>query len=254
VGRFPPLIPLLAAHPVGTYLGRWPHMAESVTLCGFPGSSEFEREDHRPMSRSDRLLGGFLLAGMLLYGTACGAATGEAAGQKDDADEKDSTIAARVGDRAITIDELDQAAMKSNMKAYQDLYTARRAALDQMIADILVEKEAAAKGVPVEKLFEEHLNDSKAAVTDDDVKKFYEENRARLGGRTLEQLEPQIRQFLQGQKINEARNAFIDGLKKKAGVTIAIEAPRAPVIIAANDPFKGPEDAPITIVEFSDFQ
>ncbi len=144
--------------------------------------------------------------------------------------------------------------MKTNMQAYQSLYTARRAALDRMITDILVEQEAAEQGLAVEKLYEQHLNAANTAVTEEDVKKYYDDNSARMGARTLEQLQAQIRQYLQGQKINAARTAFVDGLKKKAGVTIALEAPRAPVIIAANDPFKGPEDAPITIVEFSDFQ
>ncbi len=205
------------------------------------------------MSRSDRLLGGFLLAGVLLCGTACGAASGEAA-QKDETGGGNSAIAAQVGDRKITVEEIDEAAMKTNMQAYQSLYTARRAALDRMITDILVEQEAAEQGLAVEKLYEQHLNAANTAVTEEDVKKYYDDNSARMGARTLEQLQAQIRQYLQGQKINAARTAFVDGLKKKAGVTIALEAPRAPVVIAANDPFKGPEDAPITIVEFSDFQ
>ncbi|MCZ6696807.1 MAG: hypothetical protein O7A63_09750 [Acidobacteria bacterium] len=205
------------------------------------------------MSRSDRLLGGFLLAGVLLCGTACGAASGEAA-SKDDTGGGNSAIAAQVGDRKITVEEIDEAAMKTNMQAYQSLYTARRAALDRMITDILVEQEAAEQGLAVEKLYEQHLNAANTAVTEEDVKKYYDDNSARLGGKTLELVQAQIRQYLQGQKINAARTAFVDGLKKKAGVTIALEAPRAPVVIAANDPFKGPEDAPITIVEFSDFQ
>jgi len=206
------------------------------------------------MSKPDRLLGGFLLAGVLMCGAACGATSGEAAKKKDDADKGNSAVVARVGDRTITVEEVDEAAMKTNMQAYQGLYAARRAALDLMISDILAEKEAAEKGLSVEKLFEDHLNASNAAVTDEDVKKFFDENSARLGGKTLEQMDPQIRQFLQGQKINEARTAFVDGLKKKAGVTINLEAPRASVVIAANDPSRGPEDATITIVEFSDFQ
>ena len=205
------------------------------------------------MSKPGRLLGGFLIAGVLMCGTACGAASGEAAKRKD-AGAGNSAIVARVGDRTITVDEVDEAAMKTNMQAYQGLYTARRAALEKMISDILVEKEAAEQGLPVEKLFENHLNASNAAVTDDEIKKWFDENTARLGGRNLEQMRPQIRQFLQGQKINEARTAFIDGLKKKTGVTIDLDAPRAPVAIAANDPSRGPEDATITIVEFSDFQ
>ena len=42
---------------------------------------------------------------------------------------------------------------------------------------------------------------------------------------------------------------FLDRLKSKANVSIALDAPRIDVIIAANDPAMGPADAPVTIVE-----
>ena len=47
---------------------------------------------------------------------------------------------------------------------------------------------------------------------------------------------------------------FVANLKKEAGIEIYLDPPRSDVKIAANDPKKGPEGAPITLVEFSDFQ
>jgi protein-disulfide isomerase len=46
--------------------------------------------------------------------------------------------------------------------------------------------------------------------------------------------------------------AFIDRLKKELNVKVALKAPRHEV--AAEGPSKGPATAPITIVEFSDFE
>ena len=43
-------------------------------------------------------------------------------------------------------------------------------------------------------------------------------------------------------------------LKKTAEVKIALDAPRAKVVVAANDPVQGPADAKVSIVIYSEFQ
>jgi protein-disulfide isomerase len=53
--------------------------------------------------------------------------------------------------------------------------------------------------------------------------------------------------------MDAARERFIDTLKAKTPVTITLEAPRLEVA-AAGRPAKGPADAPIEMIEFSDFQ
>ncbi len=208
------------------------------------------------MSSKKRSLIGFALVSALLLGVACGAASQDASKKKSGGKEgaAGGGVAARVGDRTITLAEVDEKAMTANINAYQALYDARRAALDQIISDLLLEREAAEKGVTKEKLLEEALNTESLAVTDAEVESFFNENQGMMGGRTLDQLRGQIHQYLANQKVGEARQAFFDVLKKKAGVKIALDPPRAPVQIAANDPVKGPADARITIVEFSDFQ
>ncbi len=63
-----------------------------------------------------------------------------------------------------------------------------------------------------------------------------------------------IRQFLQRQRDHSIRGLFIEALKRRSNVKIALEPPRVDVQIAQNDPAKGPASAPVTIVEYVDFQ
>jgi hypothetical protein len=75
-----------------------------------------------------------------------------------------------------------------------------------------------------------------------------------MGGRPLEEMKPQIVGHLSGQRGSQVMQSYVADLKKKAGVRILLAPPRSDVKIAANDPRKGPDGAPITLIEFSDFQ
>jgi protein-disulfide isomerase len=99
---------------------------------------------------------------------------------------------------------------------------------------------------------EQLLADIKPAeVNDAAVDAFYEENKARIP-QPKEQVAPQIRQYLQQRGQFEAREKFFKGLESKYKVDMKLEPLRAEV--AATGPAKGPAQAPVTIVEFSDFQ
>jgi protein-disulfide isomerase len=54
-------------------------------------------------------------------------------------------------------------------------------------------------------------------------------------------------------KRQEVRAAYLTELREGSEVTILLKAPRIPVEVGES-PQRGPSDAPITIVEFSDFQ
>jgi len=163
-------------------------------------------------------------------------------------------VAGQVGDKKITLDEVDAKARRADAAVYQSLYDVRRKALDAMIENQLLEIEAAARKISVEELVKQEIDQKIVPVSEEDVEKWYNENKIRVGGRTLDSIRVQIRQYLAMQRTDEARSAFFDGLKKKTAVKIVLEPPRVEMVIAANDPYKGPKDAPVTIVEYSDFQ
>jgi hypothetical protein len=182
--------------------------------------------------------------------TACSQAASESKGQSAPAD---ATVVAQVGESKITQQELDTAVKIRNAKAYQAFYDARRAVLEELIRTQLVTTETEALGITEEELFAEATKDV-PPVTDAEVESFFNSNQARMGNRTLEQMQPQILTHLENTGKQGAVIETIDALKEKYGVRLLLEPPRMPIEIAANDPTQGPEDAPIVLVEFSDFQ
>ncbi len=169
-------------------------------------------------------------------------------------DSVDTQIVGQVGSSPITLEEVDEVAIAAGIRPFQALYEIRKTALDSVIADRLFEQAAASRGTTKEELFETEVIRKAQPVTESDVSTFYQQNRSRMGSRPLAEIEGQIRQILEGQKTFEARERFIEQLKKEIAVISSLQPPRAPVKVAANDPSWGPADAKVTIIEFSDFQ
>ena len=179
-------------------------------------------------------------------------AVGCAASQAD-GNNGDDSVAAKIGDVVITNAELDQEVKTRDSKAFQAYYDAKKRVLDQLINQRLIDAELAARGID-ESALRTELMTGIPQVTEAEVQAFYTQNQAQMGGRTLEQVGQQVQQHLANQRRAGAMNDFLAGLKKKSNVQIMLSPPRTEVKIAANDPKKGAEGAPITLVEFSDFQ
>ena len=159
---------------------------------------------------------------------------------------------ARVNGKAITEADVRKGAAdqfsqleKQYQKQQRDLLEGQ---LDQIIQDRLLDAEAAAKGVTKEQL----LADIKPApVTDADVDSFYDQNKAQIP-RPKEEVAGQIKQYLEQQRQGETRQKYFDDLRARYKVEYLMEPDR--IEVAATGPAVGPATAPVTIVEFSDFQ
>jgi len=151
------------------------------------------------------------------------------------------------------LDQIEAQLAQCERQAEASRYQALDAALQGMLRERMVAAEAAAAGQTPEEYLAAELESQVGEVTDADVEAFFAENQARIPpGRTQEELAPQIRQFLAQQKRTEAEQAFYSNLEAKHQVRSTLEPPRTEV--AATGPAKGPESAPVTIVEFSDFE
>ncbi|HVR97527.1 MAG TPA: thioredoxin domain-containing protein [Thermoanaerobaculia bacterium] len=190
-----------------------------------------------------------LLSGALVFALALGAGLPACSAAEKKTDEP---ALARVNGKTITEADLKQTASSQFAQLERQYQQQRRelieGALEQAINDRLVEAEAAARKVTKEQLLAEV---KPAEVTDADVDSFYEQNKAQIP-RPKEQVAAQIKQYLQGQRQAEAEQSFYKTLEAKYKVEHLIEPDR--VQVAANGPAQGPANAPITIVEFSDFQ
>ena len=128
----------------------------------------------------------------------------------------------------------------------------KRRALENLIDQKLAEKEAAAKKTTKEKLLETEVDSKVSDPTSEEIEAFYVAQKGRIN-RPLDEVRPQIAQVLKRNKIQEARQKFFKELRGKSEVEVFLRAPRTDV---GFDPtrVRGDSNAPVTIVEFSDFQ
>lgn len=89
------------------------------------------------------------------------------------------------------------------------------------------------------------------AIAETEAKAFYDARKDDIG-QPYEAVAAQIRQHLQSTADEKANRQYLDTLRTKYAVTVSLEPLREPV--DASGPQRGPPDAPVTIVEFSDFQ
>ena len=162
-------------------------------------------------------------------------------------------VVATVGDKKITRAQLEDEIRAKLIELDNQRYDALREGLDGMIAQELLKREATARGTTPEALTADEIDKKAPDPSDADIQKVYDENKAQLGGQTLEQIKPRIVQYLKGQKQDERRTAFIAELKKKYPTTVALKPPVVDVA-AAGRPERGPKNASVTIIEFSDYQ
>lgn len=192
---------------------------------------------------------------------ACAAATGDSAKEASKADKKTATAAALsptsavavIGDKTITLQDVDSQAASALVKVRQDEYEARRQALEGLVNEEVAAKEALAKKVSKEDLIKKEVADKVADPPQSDIDTFYEQNKTRFGAQTKEQIAPQIALMLKGQKMQDAQKAYYKSLRQKYGVKTMLEPPRTMVAVD-DDASRGPAKAPVTIVEFSDYQ
>ena len=134
----------------------------------------------------------------------------------------------------------------------QQAYQARLEGLENFIAQRIVEKEAAKRGITGPELLRKEIDDKIADPSYEEIEEFYRKQKSRIN-KPLDEIREQISAFLKNQRLTEARNEFVEGLKKDSKVRLLLTPPRVPVAVG-NSPRRGPADTPVTIVEFSDFQ
>jgi hypothetical protein len=155
-----------------------------------------------------------------------------------------SEVVAEVGGRKITLAEVDQKWQEfdagEKARVTQMLYQNRRNILEQVIGDALIEEAAKASGLTAEAYVSQESARRATAVTEADIKQFFDQNQDRAQGRTLDQLRPMIKEFLDSQRKLQTRAQIVDDLKKKSGgVRVMLDPPRQSVEVAAAYPVRG---------------
>lgn len=125
-------------------------------------------------------------------------------------------------------------------------------AIDTVMKARVLSTEAAKRKISVEELLAIEVDSAAPPPADDAIVEFYAANKASLQG-TLADHVAGIRSYLRNQQRESVLDTFVKKLKKDYGAASYLE-PQRIAIVADGRPSKGPDDAPVTIVEFSDFE
>ena len=194
---------------------------------------------------------------LLLFGAFI--TSGLAQGEQD----SKADIVAEVRGVAITQDDLQSAAaeeleaLEIQSLQFQGQQEGERHRilenqLKAMLAEKLVALEATEQGLSTEELLEREVRSKFEEPTQEEVERFYLANQQQMQGPRVQML-PVIRRHLADLSREEKYQAYVDQLSTKYAVTNYLKPLRLDIATTGH-PSHGPADAPVTIVEFSDFE
>lgn len=233
-------------------------MTQSALLTQAPRDSRIA-VSHGRLS----ICGSVLLAALTSFavGLADGQASPSAAQTGAPVDE--TAVVGMIGNRRVTEgeviaqakdqfqqgqDELDREVRQLQVNYEQARHDMLQQQLDKLLDRRALEMAAKARHLSPDAVL---ANAKVPLVTDAEVRAFYDANRARTT-LTFEQLAPRIRAYLASEHNETAMRRFYDGLRAKYGIHSELAPFREDV--AATGPVRGNPHAPVTIVEFGDFQ
>jgi predicted DsbA family dithiol-disulfide isomerase/Skp family chaperone for outer membrane proteins len=177
--------------------------------------------------------------------------------------QSNSNRVAVVNGQTITQEELEKAAasdlkgletrkLQNDASLAQDKQEILTKALEELVADKLIEAEAVKEKKTKEQLLEAEVESNIDTPSGEEVEAFYEANKERIPI-PKDQALPQVKAYMIERSRSRYRDMLVTRLKKDFGFKSYLEPLRAQVA-TAGFPSKGLATAPVTIVEFSDFE
>jgi protein-disulfide isomerase len=165
------------------------------------------------------------------------------------------TVVAEVDGRTITREELERPLSQRIYQQKNKIYQIKRSHLDQMVQEILLQKEAERRGVEKPRLLEDLIAEA-PGVSDDAVERYcrnHPKDMQRWQG-SEEAFKKQVRQRLLEANAQATIRRFATSLRERYSVNIRLQKPFLPLtpVEIEGRPALGPADAPVVVVEFSD--
>jgi protein-disulfide isomerase len=165
----------------------------------------------------------------------------------------DDPAVAKIGDEVITASELETLTGSSLVALRQQIYEAQVSKLEAEIYRRLVQKAAAAQGMTEGEYLRSRIDEMVGEPDEGEIVKLMSQYRSQLADDDL-QARAQIVQVLAQSEKQQRFQDLRQVLFAEAGVEILLEPPRVEVAVADGTPFRGPVDAPIVLIEYTDFQ
>lgn len=163
-------------------------------------------------------------------------------------------IAVINGNRVITAKEIDDAVGSQLYTLQETIYSLRKRALENLVIQILLQEEAKKRGITDDELKKQLLPD-RVEVKQSDIDQAYADNLSVLENMNEDEAKQRIRLDLESRLKFDQYKAAVADIISRARIERFLSVPTPPLSkITAEGPSQGPRNAPVTIVEFSDFQ
>jgi protein-disulfide isomerase len=166
-----------------------------------------------------------------------------------------NAVIATVGGVQITAGKIGERLKPILYELRLNTYELATEALNRTITDLLLIAEANKRNVGPEEIVRSEVTSKLRPPTEAEVAKFYSENKARINSE-LEAVKNQLANYLQEQDQRRLEQAMADRLRQGANIKLLLTPPEVPTqsVTVDDDPARGSASAPVTIVEFTDFQ
>ena len=165
----------------------------------------------------------------------------------------DDSAVAKFGDEVITASELEALAGSSLVALRQQIYDTQVSKLEAEIYQRLVQNAAAAEGLSEGDYLRKRIDEMVGEPDEGEVAKLMTQYRSQLPEDDV-QARAQIVQALSQREKQQRSQELRQVLFAEAGVEILLVPPRVEVAIGDGTPSRGPVDAPIVLIEYTDFQ
>ena len=166
-----------------------------------------------------------------------------------------TSVLATVNGHAITAQRVLERAKPSVYRLLLNAYEIQRNAIEYKIASLLLTAEAARRNMTPEELYKSEVTSKLREPTEEQIKKFYEENKTILKA-DLNTHRANISKYLQQQERERLEIAFSQSLRRNTKAQLLLTEPEPPVqaVSVDDDPARGNAQAPVTVIVFTDFE
>ncbi|HEX5883544.1 MAG TPA: thioredoxin domain-containing protein [Pyrinomonadaceae bacterium] len=167
----------------------------------------------------------------------------------------DDAVLATVGGQPLKAGLIKERLKPIIYKIRLETYLLAKRQTDQMVDNMLLLDEARRRQIGPEEIIRAEISDKVRPPTEAQVAKFYEDNKSRISG-DLNSVRNQIAIYLQEEDKRRLEGELSTRLRKNADIRWLMTEPPQPVqnVSVGDDPSRGSATAPVTIVEFTDFQ
>lgn len=159
-------------------------------------------------------------------------------------------VVVQIGSTSLTGADMEKQDGGSLLQARYQLYLSERKVLDGFVDQQLLELHAKSEGLTVDQMLEAEAYKGIKDPTDDQLAVYYEGVES---DQPFPAVKSQILDHIRQLRRSKARAAYVQKLRAESNVRVMLAPPTADVNIEDAN-VRGSKDAPVTLVEFADYQ